>query len=220
MKMEKFFAWIPAIRVPAIRVPAIRVPAVRVRAPSAPPSAHDSRPPAGPSTPVGPGPPPVPPRRPQSSLAPPLRRLWSSAIASMACSAYPRPRLVLHQREATRKRLGCASAPPAPALAGAAAPGAPPAPSRCQPRPAARCQPRPAARCQPRPAARCQLLHQPRPAAGLVSMYPRRTLRAPWVAARRHPPRDAACRGPRRVPRPAIRLGPSRGPSSCAARCR
>ncbi len=109
-------------------------------------SPHHSRlmtPPAGPSMSVGPGPPPVPPRRPQPSLAPPLRRLWSSAIASVVCNVYPRPRLVLHQRVRSSR--------PGPRRCPAAAPGAPPAPSRCQ----------------------------PRPAAGVVSMYPCRTLRTP-----------------------------------------
>ncbi len=83
---------------------------------------HHSRlmtPPAGPAMSAGPGPPPVPPRRPQSSLAPPLSRLWSSAIASVVCNVYPRPCLVLHQHVRS-------SNPPD--LAGAAAPGAPPAP--------------------------------------------------------------------------------------------
>ena len=53
-------------------------------------------PPAGPSMSFGSGPPPVPLRRPQSELAPPLRRLWPSS-PSVVCSMYLRPRLVLHQ---------------------------------------------------------------------------------------------------------------------------
>ena len=61
---------------------------------------HRSRlmtPPAGPLMSFGSGPPPVPPRRPQSVLVPPILRLWPSARPSVVCSMYPRPRLVLHQ---------------------------------------------------------------------------------------------------------------------------
>jgi len=147
---------------------------------------HRSRlmtPPAGPLMSFGSGPPPVPPRRPQSVLVPPILRLWPSARPSVVCSMYPRPRLVLHQCVRSLgpgPRRGCGvqrSAGAAPA----ADPSLPAASSACiQVALSARCRqqcddPGPRRGCGVRRSA-APLRSRSQPSGGIVSMYQGRTL--------------------------------------------
>ena len=143
-------------------------------------------PPAGPSMSFGPGPPPVPPRRPQSALVPPLRRLWFSASASVVCNVYPRPRLVLHQavrssgpgpRRCRGARRSAGAAPlPIPAFRRhrqhVSKSHAPPAVGRSATAPVFAGASAPGAPPAP---LRCRS----QPSGGIVSMYSGRTLRPP-----------------------------------------